>query len=388
MSRKDKTMQLMTVIASGIVILAFLVAGCAPSPTAAPATAAPPVVAPATAAPPVVAPTTAAAATAAPYAPAPTAAPATPGKQYVIGLSNFSLGNSWRVQMVAEAEYAAKQNPQVEQLIVTQADNSVEKQIADVEDLINLKVDAILVTAINPTALVPVIDKAMAAGIVVVDFDNLAATQNITANIVVDQKQFGSTQATWLVKAMNGKGNIIAFNGQNGTQISADRFAGAKSVFDQNSGIKIVDTVYANWDYATAKTAMESLMTTYPNIDGVWSQGGAMSQAVIDTFVQAGKTPPPVTGEDGNGFLKTWKKLYDSSKYDSIATSMPTWVSAEALTVAIEALNGQPYEKNTQIPIPTITAATLDQYVRPNLSDSFWCNSHLPDTVVMKLFPQ
>jgi len=272
-------------------------------------------------------------------------------------------------------------------LIVTQADNSVEKQIADMEDLINLKVDAILVTAINPDALVPEIDKAMAAGIVVVDFDNLANTQNITANIVVDQKQFGSTQATWLVKALNGKGNIIAFNGQNGTQISADRFAGAKSVFDQNPGIKIVDTVYANWDYATAKTAMESLMSTYPNIDGVWSQGGAMSQAVIDTFVQAGKNPPPVTGEDGNGFLKTWKKLYDSSKYDSIATSMPTWVSAQALSVALAALNGQKFEKNTQIPIPTITAATLNQYVRPNLSDSMWCNSHLPDAVIEKLFP-
>jgi ribose transport system substrate-binding protein len=317
-----------------------------------------------------------------------TAAPAAPTKTYVIGLSNFSLANSWRVQMVAEAEYAAKQNPQVLQLLVTQADDSVEKQIADMNDLITRKVNAILVTAINPDALVPEIDKAMAAGIVVVDFDNLAKTDNITANIIVDQKQFGSTQATWLVKAMGGKGDIIAFNGINGTQISADRFAGAKSVFDQNPGIKIVDTIYAAWDYAQAKTAMESLITTYPNIGGVWSQGGAMSQAVIDTFVEAGKPVPPVTGEDGNGFLKTWKKLYDSQKYDSIATSMPTWVSAQALDVALKALNGQPFDKNTVIPIPTITAATLNQYVRPNLSDSFWCNSHLPDAVVEELFPK
>ena len=28
---------------------------------------------------------------------------------FVIGLSDFSLGNSWRVQMVAEARYAASQ---------------------------------------------------------------------------------------------------------------------------------------------------------------------------------------------------------------------------------------------------------------------------------------
>jgi ribose transport system substrate-binding protein len=341
-----------------LVIISFVATGCAPKPTA-----------PATTAPATTAPT---------------------AKTYTIGLTNFSLGNSWRVQMVAEAQFAAKNNPLVKDLIVTEADGSVEKQIADIEDLITKKVDAILVTAINPDGLVPVIDKAMAAGIVVVDFDNLVNTKNITANILVDQKDFGKVQGTWLVKAMGGKGDIIAFNGMNGTQISQDRFDGAKAVFDQNPGIKIVNTVYADWDYAKAKTAMESLMTTYPNIAGVWSQGGAMSQAVIQAYLEKGLTPPPVTGEDGNGFLKLWKSLRAGKypNYDSIATSMPTWVSAQALEVALKALKGETFSKDTLIPIPTITADTLDQYVRPTLSDSFWCNSHLPDDVVMKLFPQ
>jgi len=326
-----------------------------------------------------------------PQAAAPTAAaPAAVTKAYTIGLSNFSLGNSWRVQMVAEAQYAAQNNPLVKELIVTEADDSVEKQIADIEDLITKKVDAILITAINPDALVPVIDKAMEAGIVVVDFDNLVNTTNITANIIVDQKEFGKVQATWLVKAMGEKGEIVAFNGMNGTQISADRFAGAKAVIDQYPNIKIVNEVFADWDYAKAKTAMESLMTTYPNIAGVWSQGGAMSQAVIQAYLEKGLTPPPVTGEDGNGFLKLWKSLRADKypNYDSIATSMPTWVSAQAMEVALKALQGESFEKDTLLPIPTITADTLDQYVRPTLSDSFWCNSHLPDEIVQKLFPQ
>jgi ribose transport system substrate-binding protein len=311
-------------------------------------------------------------------------------KTYTIGLSDFSLGNSWRVQMVAEAKYAADNNPLVKKLIVTEADGSVEKQIADIEDLITKKVDAILITAINPDALVPVVDKAMEAGIVVVDFDNLIDTNNITAHIMVDQKDFGKIQATWLVGAIGGKGEIVAFNGMNGTQISADRFAGAKAVFDQYPDIKIVNTVYADWDYAKAKTAMESLMTTYPNISGVWSQGGAMSQAVIQAYLEKQLTPPPVTGEDGNGFLKLWKTLRegDYPNYDSIATSMPTWVSAQAMEVALKVLTGETVEKEILLPIPTITSATLDQYVRPALSDSFWCNSRLPDDVVMKLFPK
>ncbi len=309
---------------------------------------------------------------------------------FVIGLSNFSLGNSWRVQMVEEAKYAASQHKDlVKELIVTEAEGDISKQISDIEDLIAKKVDAILITAASPKALVPVVNKAMAAGIVTVDFDNLVYTDNITAHVIVDQKEFGRVQGRWLVKALGEKGEIIAFNGIKGTAISAERFEGAKSIFDRYPDIKIVQEVYADWDYAKAKRAMESLLAAYPKIDGIWSQGGAMSEAAIEAYLERGMEPPPVTGEDGNGFLKVWKELRDSGKYpnfDSIATSMPTWCSAKALEVALEALREKPVSKKVIIPIPTITAETLDQYVKPDLPDSYWCNSKLPEEIVKKMF--
>ena len=309
---------------------------------------------------------------------------------FVVGLSNFSLGNSWRVQMVEEAKYAVSQKKGlVKKLIVTEAEGDISKQISDIEDLISKKVDAILITAINPKALIPVVNKAMAAGIVVVDYDNLVYTDNITAHVIVDQKEFGRVQGNWLVKALKGKGKIIAFNGIKGTAISAERFEGAKSVFDKFPDVEIIQTVYADWDFAKAKRAMESLLAAYPKIDGIWSQGGAMSEAAIKAYLERNMTPPPVTGEDGNGFLKVWKKLRDSGKYpdfDSIATSMPTWCSAKALEVALDALTGKTVQKKNVIPIPTITAKTLDEYVKPNLPDSFWCNSKLPEDIVKKMF--
>jgi ribose transport system substrate-binding protein len=174
-----------------------------------------------------------------------------------------------------------------------------------------------------------------------------------------------------------------------GTTISALRFEGAKSVFDQYPNIKIVQEVYADWDYAKAKRAMEDLLAAYPKIDGFWSQGGAMSQGIIEAYMEKGMDPPPVTGEDGNGFLKIWKKIKDSGKYpgfDSIATSMPTWCSAKAMDVALDALTGKTVQKYNLIPIPTITAETLDKYVKPDLPDSYWCNSQLPADIVMKIF--
>lgn len=310
-------------------------------------------------------------------------------KKYVIGLSNFSLGNSWRVQMIEEAKYAASQNKDVERLIVTHSEGDISKQIADVEDLITKKVDAILITAQSPKALAPVCEKAVDAGIVVVGFVCEVQSDKVASIVNIDQVEFGRVQGEWLAKTLNYKGKIIAFNGIKGTSVSLQRFQGAKSEFDKYPGIKIVTTVWADWDYAKAKRAMESLLAAYPDIDGVWSQGGAMSEAVIEAYLERGKRPPPVTGEDGNGFLKIWKKIRDSGKYpgyDSIATSMPTWASAKAMEVALDALAGKSVPKRILIPIPTITAETLDQYVKPNLPDSYWCNSQLPEHVVKKLF--
>jgi len=56
------------------------------------------------------------------------------------------------------------------------------------------------------------------------------------------------------------------------------------------------------------------------------------------------------------------------------------------LDTAIRALTGQSYDKKYTIPIPTITAATLDQYVKPDMPDSYWCNSKLPADVAKALF--
>jgi ribose transport system substrate-binding protein len=305
---------------------------------------------------------------------------------FVIGFSEFNMGNSWRTQSVEEAKYAATQNPDVKELIITQAEGDISKQIADIEDLIARKVDAIILNAGSPRALNPVIAKAAAAGIPVVDFDSGTDSED-SYHLTIDQIEFGRVLAEWLVKAMNGEGNIVVFNGMTGTKDSGQRFEGGDIIFSQNPGIKIVQTVYADWDYATAKRAMESVFASNLKIDGIWSQGGAMSQAVLDAYNERGEEPPFITGEDNNGFFKAWKRNKEKyPKFDSIATSCPTWISAAAMELAVDVLKGKQAEKTTILPVPVTTSENIDQYVKVDLPDSYWCNSKLPEEIVKSLF--
>ncbi|MDR1536148.1 MAG: ABC transporter substrate-binding protein [Planctomycetota bacterium] len=305
---------------------------------------------------------------------------------YRVGFSEFTLGVAWRVQSNEEFKYAAGKNPEVKEYFITQADGDVSKQIADIEDLISRGIDILVINAGSPRALVPVVNKAVAAGIVVVDFDNTTDSQ-LAYHLTIDQHEFGRIGAEWLAEILGGKGRIIVFNGISGTSVSAGRFEGAESVFKRYPGIEIVQTVFGGWDYATSKRAIESLFAAYPAIDGIWSQGGAMSEAVIDAYLEHGLNPPPITGEDNNGFFRAWTEAKAKNPaFDSVSLSCPTWMSSAAMELGIDVLKGGKVEKTTILPIPTITKDNMKDYYRPDLPDSYSCNTRLPEEIVAKMF--
>jgi ribose transport system substrate-binding protein len=306
-------------------------------------------------------------------------------KKFTIGYDKYFMGNSWSVQLAAE--FAAEADKDKDRVAVVYVDSAgdTQKQIANIEDLITKKVDAIITTPTSPTALIPVLKKARAAGIKVVLLASTIKSQDYDALVTVDDVAFGKAGAEWLAKQLNGKGNIIALNGIAGISVSDDRFNGAKAVFDANPGIKIVAAVNASWDYAQGKQAVSNLLAANPEINGVWSQGGAMTLGAIDAFEAAQRPLVPMTGEDNNGYLKRWQSLKDKG-FVSIATSKPTWLGSEALRIALDLLDGKTVQKDTVLPVPTITADDLPKYVKPSLSDSFWANTRLTDDQVKAIF--
>ena len=305
---------------------------------------------------------------------------------WTIGYDIYFLGNSWSVQLAEEFKAAAElHKDQIKNLVITESGGSADKEISNIEDMIAQKVDAIILTPDSPSALAPVCEKAMKAGIVVVLCAAKINGDQYTSLVTVDDTEFGKAGAEWLAKKLNGTGKIVALNGIPGISVNEERFQGAKDVFAKYPGIQIVGAAAANWDYAKAKTAMSDLLQANPTIDGVWSQGGAMTLGAIEAFQAANRPLVPMTAEDNNGFLKVWAKLKPQG-FESIAVSKPTWLSARSLEIALDALSGKTVQKDIILPPPVITNDTVDKFVRPDLPDSFWTQSRLSDQQVQKLF--
>ena len=116
-----------------------------------------------------------------------------------------------------------------------------------------------------------------------------------------------------------------------------------------------------------------------------------MTRGAIEAFIEANRPLIPMMGEDNNGFLKLWKEVEDKPGFEAIACSMPTYFFADALALGVDILDGnvvvgKDVPKDIQLEVYQITKDNLDDFVRPDLSDSFWANTKIEESLLQKLY--
>lgn len=170
---------------------------------------------------------------------------------------------------------------------------------------------------------------------------------------------------------MGGKGNVIVLRGITGTPVDGYEWDGAKEVLDQNPGIKVICSEYANWDYGAAKTAVQNCLANHPEVNGVLSFGNSMTWAAGEVMASQGydlaKIPMIGVG-GGNGPLKWWAA---NPKVQAYIIGDHTDVAVYATLDVINALTGKTGEK-VEIPTKVVTSETLKEFVQPDLPDNVW----------------
>lgn len=303
-----------------------------------------------------------------------TALPATALEKQKVFLSMSYIGNDWQAEAanMVKAMAASKGIADKIDLEIQVAGPNAQRQIQQINAMVQAGAKAIVVYPISPTALNQVVKNACAKGVKIIAYD-AEITEPCAYNVTIDQTEAGRVTAQWLADKLGGKGNIVLVTGVPGTSVDTARTAAAKEVFAKYPDIKIVGDAVGLWSQAVARTELSKILATktWDQIDGLWMQVGCYTANAMQ--LEAGKTArqlKPCAGEGSNGGrvqmlpagtdVEGASGTYAPAGAPRISYASPPYSGAYALKLAVKMLDGKTdLPHHITIPLPIVTNETI-----------------------------
>jgi rhamnose transport system substrate-binding protein len=154
------------------------------------------------------------------------------------------------------------------------SDATASSQVSYINTLTTQKVSAIAISANDPNAVVPALQKAMNAGIKVVTYDSDTAPQG--RNLFINQansEDLGRSEVQLLAKQLGYKGEIAILSA---TPNATNQNTWIKFMKDELSkpkykGMKLVKIAYGNDDDQKSFQETQGLLQAYPDLKGIIS---------------------------------------------------------------------------------------------------------------------
>ena len=273
------------------------------------------------------------------------------GHRYRIGVSQC-YHNDWNTQVNRDLEREADSHPEIE-LISRLTNQGTQGQIADLQELIDQGVDLLIFAPEEATALSPIVDQAHAKGIPVILIDSETDSPNYTALVQTDNVGVGLRGGEYLAQQLQGEGKIIDILGIHHATASLHRHQGFSEALAPYPDIQIIDSCYTSWAYESAYPLIDSLLALHPDVDAIAAQNDALALAAYDACQHHHLDPMPlIIGVDalagaGNGIQNVAEGKISAS------CTNPTG-GMEAIHLALDILEGRPYERLTLMPTQLI----------------------------------
>lgn len=281
-------------------------------------------------------------------------------KQPVVGVTLLNLSSEFITMINGALE--AKARELGVKLIVNDAQRSAEKQVQQVENFIAQRVDAIILNPCEVEASSPAVDKAMAAGIPIVNVNS--ETKSAPSAFVGSRDEESARLAMeYVAQRLGGKGGVVMMHGFMGQAAQIKRDAGAREVLAKNPGLQLLADQTAEWDRAKAQTLMENWITAHGDkINAVFAQNDEMAMGALLAVERANrKDRIVVVGVDA---IADALKAVKDGRLDATVFQDAGGQGAGALDTALKIIRKQPFEKQVFIPFQLVTKENVGQFIK------------------------
>ncbi|UUR82941.1 ribose ABC transporter substrate-binding protein RbsB [Clostridium perfringens] len=255
-----------------------------------------------------------------------------------IGMVLSTLNNPFFVNMKDGAEKAAEKLGY--DLVVLDSQNDPAKERANVEDLVQLGVIALLINPTDSDAVVKTVEVANKSNIPVITLDRQANGGKITSHIASDNIKGGEMAAEYVLdkfKDEKGPINVVEIQGIPGASATRDRGEGFHNIMDKNDKFNFISIQAADFDRQKGLQVMENIIQANLNIQVVFAHNDEMALGAVKAIKVSGINAL-VIGFDGNDDAKD---SIDANEMTATIAQQPDLIGALGVELANKIYNGE-----------------------------------------------
>ena len=265
-----------------------------------------------------------------------------------IGLVISTLNNPFFVDLEAGAKEKATEMGATLITLDSQDDSATE--MSNVEDLINQKVDLILINPTDSDAVQSAVEAANTAGIPVITLDRGANGGEVVAHIASDNVAGGVLAGEFIVDQLGGKGKVVELEGIPGASAARDRGQGFNKALE-GTDIEVVAKQTANFDRAEGLSVMENILQAQTEIDAVFAHNDEMALGALEAIKASGRDII-VVGFDATADAKA---AVEEGTMAATVEQLPKMIGSLGVETAMKVIGGETVEKTIPVNLQLVT---------------------------------
>jgi inositol transport system substrate-binding protein len=286
------------------------------------------------------------------------------GKTYKIGVAMKDLSDQFVKNIADAVKERAAQLPEV-QLIMTDAQGDMNKQLAQVENFVAQKVDAVILNAQDASGLGSAVDLCKKAHIPIIECNTLTSNTNYDVYVGSDDIDAGKIQGEYVKKILGTQGDIAILHGPIGQSGEIKRKQGLKAaLLDTTPGVKVLAEQTANWKRDQAMSITEDWLQRFPSIKAICAQNDDMAMGALAAVEAAGKLNSVIiVGVDA---IPDALAAVRDGKMACTVFQDSKGQAAGSVDVALKLAKGGNSPKEVMIPFQLVTKDNVDKFIGKN----------------------
>jgi ribose transport system substrate-binding protein len=286
-----------------------------------------------------------------------------PGKTIQVTLVSKALDSEWWQRVKSGAEDAARANAGTKLAVLApEREINIDQQAAILEDQITKRVSAMAVAPAGVSEILPLLDKAKAAGIPVVIFDTDVDWPGKLTFVGSDNREAGRLAGGHIIRVLSGKGKVAVVRGILGIRTHEDRLAGFKEAIAGAPGIECVTVQPANSERGLGMSVTENILTTHPDLKAIFATNDQMALGAVEAIAARNVTGQvAVVGVDATREAVT---AIRNGKLSADISMHPEALGRSAVEAAIKAARGEQVEKRIDTGATLVTRDNAAEFLK------------------------